>query len=128
MDTLLHLQLDSTHLPLRHLPRGATLSFDARRIVAIEALEGTLWATVDGDPEDHVLRCGETLPLGSTCGRIVLEALDRDAAFRVASRGVKACAAATARRGNLRGVLAQVLDSAACRLHRLADRLAPIAA
>jgi hypothetical protein len=125
MDTLFHLQLDPLDTRSIRLPRGRTLSFEARRIVAIESLEGTLWATVDGEPKDHVLCPSETLPLRATCGRIVIEALDHDAAFRVVPRVGAVCAAPIARRQHLLGVLAQALDGAACRLHRLADRLAP---
>lgn len=128
MDSLFHLQLDRLDTRSIRLPRGRTLSFEARRIVAMESLEGTLWVTIDGEPKDHVLGRGETLPLRATCGRIVIEALDHDAVFRVAPRGGAVCATPTARGSNLLGVLAQALDGAACRLHRLADRLAPRAA
>ena len=42
------------------LPRRAMRTFDDGAGLAFTCLAGSVWVTVDGDPDDHVLEAGET--------------------------------------------------------------------
>jgi hypothetical protein len=53
----------------------------SRGEVDIQAVRGTLWITLPGDPQDYVLRAGDRLPVEKR-GRVLVEALT-EAGFRV---------------------------------------------
>jgi hypothetical protein len=53
-----------------------------RRGLTLTCLEGTVWITLAGDPQDHILSGGQALSVGRQ-GRVLVEAL-RDARLRLA--------------------------------------------
>jgi hypothetical protein len=66
-----------------HLRRkGVWRTQSRRRGLTLACLEGVAWVTLTGDPNDHILRKGQTLTVAQR-GRILVEAL-RDARLRVA--------------------------------------------
>ena len=60
---------------------------DRRAGTVIRILDGTLWITEEGDPEDYLLSPGETF-VSTRGGRVVVESLDLISRFVVsAARG-----------------------------------------
>ncbi|MCW5610525.1 MAG: DUF2917 domain-containing protein [Rubrivivax sp.] len=62
--------------PLHTMPRGATLAIDAPLGQEVFCIEGTLWITHDGDPQDHVVEAGRTY-VPACAARMLVHALSR---------------------------------------------------
>ena len=68
-------KITSDHMIEVSLNRHELLRLEgSRRPAMIQSLDGTLWVTIPGDPEDYTLRPGETLAI-SRRGPVVVEAL-----------------------------------------------------
>jgi hypothetical protein len=67
------------------LRKGNLMSLGSRAATTVCVERGAIWATCEGDPDDHVLGAGETLGIGGR-GTTVISALQH-AVFRVASPG-----------------------------------------
>ena len=78
------MKIDLSAWSLR-LPRGAALRLTAARGVEVRALEGRVWLTEEGSPEDVFLGAGDAHTIGNN-GRVVIQA-DRDAALVLEAPG-----------------------------------------
>ena len=76
-----------------HLPAGAALRLSKARGVKVLGIEGRVWLTEEGSPDDVFLCGGDTHLIGCD-GRVVIQA-DRDAALVLESTA--GCATSAAR-------------------------------
>jgi hypothetical protein len=59
------------------LQRRQLISLEnARPKMAIKSDQGTLWVTVSGDNQDHMLYSGQRYAVPGTKGKVVIEALE----------------------------------------------------
>ena len=59
---------------LRRLGRAEVLGLDVGQASSLACVEGRLWVTLEGDPEDYVLEAGQDLLLQGK-GKLVVESL-----------------------------------------------------
>jgi hypothetical protein len=67
---------------LRRLSASQVLGLYAKKGSTIDCVDGSLWVTLEGDPEDHILNAGQALMLKSR-GKVVVGAF-KDASLRLA--------------------------------------------